>query len=253
MTVDVSSPFAPQDTHRVRIAIVSPDILAHIRQEFADRNLDVEIARMPYVEVAVRPVTGRLGRTVSGSEPDRAWSGGRRSTPPTARRLCAEYRLSVVGPAGQQEPATGPAAEEGAAPVPVPAEAPEIPCRLSRRQEEVMALVSRGARNAEIAEQLDLSEKTVKNHLNRIFRELGASSRIEAVLLWHRDQRNARTQADAAPRVAGSGSGPSVSGAARRPARAAPSLVPGSVGRSRARSVSADRRILASSARANAS
>ncbi|TSB32819.1 helix-turn-helix transcriptional regulator [Streptomyces benahoarensis] len=253
MTVDVSSPFAPQDTHRVRIAIVSPDILAHIRQEFADRNLAVEIARMPYVEVAVRPVTGVPGRTAPGDEPDRAWGGGRHPTPPTARRLCAEYRLSVVGPAGRPGPATGPAAGDAAAPVPASPETPKVPSRLSRRQEEVMALVSRGARNAEIAEQLDLSEKTVKNHLNRIFRELGAGSRIEAVLLWHRDQRNGRTPADAAPRPAGTGSGSSAPGAARRPEGTAPSRVPASVGRSCAGPVPAGRRIPASSANAKAS
>ncbi|MER7028237.1 LuxR C-terminal-related transcriptional regulator [Streptomyces sp. NPDC000404] len=220
MTTDASSPFVPQGAHRVRIAIVSPDILARIRQVFAEKNLTVEIARMPYVEVAVRPVTG--GRTGPGGAPDRA-RGGHRDAPPTARRLCAEYRLSVVG---QDEP--GPAAGPAGAGAPPPETAAPA-SRLSRRQHEVMALVSRGARNAEIAERLHLSEKTVKNHLNRIFRRLGAGSRIEAVLLWHRDQRHGRT----APRSGGTAHPPSPSAAG--PEAASPSRAPRSAGLSLAR------------------
>ncbi|MBD0740255.1 hypothetical protein [Streptomyces sp. CBMA29] len=53
MTVVATS--APISPTRVRIAIVSPDILAQIRQVFARKNLDVEFLRMPYVEVAVAP------------------------------------------------------------------------------------------------------------------------------------------------------------------------------------------------------
>jgi len=55
--VTMSMPIGPVPS-RVRIAITSPDILAQIRQVFADNNLAVEIVRMPYIEVAVRPVTG---------------------------------------------------------------------------------------------------------------------------------------------------------------------------------------------------
>ena len=62
---------------------------------------------------------------------------------------------------------------------------------LSQRQREVMTLMSRGARNAEIAETLHVTEKTVKNHINRIFRELGVDGRVEAVLLWQRYQAEA--------------------------------------------------------------
>jgi DNA-binding NarL/FixJ family response regulator len=62
---------------------------------------------------------------------------------------------------------------------------------LSPRQREVIGLVSRGARNPEIAAALCVSEKTVKNHINRIFRSLGASSRVEAVLIWQRHRRTA--------------------------------------------------------------
>jgi DNA-binding NarL/FixJ family response regulator len=53
---------------------------------------------------------------------------------------------------------------------------------LSRREEEVVSLVADGLKNREIAQQLKLSEHTVKNHLFRIFERLGISSRAELIL-----------------------------------------------------------------------
>lgn len=53
---------------------------------------------------------------------------------------------------------------------------------LSEREEAVVRLVSEGLGNREIAEQMKLSEHTVKNHLFRIFDKLGISNRVELVL-----------------------------------------------------------------------
>lgn len=55
---------------------------------------------------------------------------------------------------------------------------------LSEREREIMELVAAGKRNAEIASTLFLAEKTVKNHLNRIFPKLGVTTRAEAISLW---------------------------------------------------------------------
>ncbi|MGL5908661.1 MAG: response regulator [Phycicoccus sp.] len=55
---------------------------------------------------------------------------------------------------------------------------------LSRRQVEIMDLVALGRTNRAIAQELVLSEKTVKNHVNHIFARLGVASRAEAVALW---------------------------------------------------------------------
>ncbi|MFI1096366.1 response regulator transcription factor [Streptomyces sp. NPDC020917] len=169
---------------RVRIAITSPDILAQIRQVFASKNLAVEIVRLPYVEVTVRPAAGTAPSTgqLAAAAHERAAGAVPAAPPAAARRLCAEYRLNVVETAAtlpvRDRPRPADAGRTAAEPGPA--------ARLSRRQHEVMALVSRGVRNAEIADRLGLTEKTVKNHLNRIFRTLGARSRIEAVLLWQR-------------------------------------------------------------------
>jgi len=52
---------------------------------------------------------------------------------------------------------------------------------LTRREMEVVQILARGARNAEIAEQLFISEYTVENHLKSIYRKLGVSNRTAAV------------------------------------------------------------------------
>lgn len=55
---------------------------------------------------------------------------------------------------------------------------------LSRREVEVMDLVAQGLTNREIAEAFFLSEKTVKNHINRIFSKMAVESRAAAVSRW---------------------------------------------------------------------
>jgi DNA-binding NarL/FixJ family response regulator len=55
---------------------------------------------------------------------------------------------------------------------------------LSKREIEVMELIAAGVSNGEIAQRLFLSEKTVKNHVNRIYAKLGADSRVTAIGLW---------------------------------------------------------------------
>lgn len=57
-------------------------------------------------------------------------------------------------------------------------EADEI---LSKRQVEVLTLVSMAMSNGQIATRLSLTEPTVKRHLSNIFGRLGAVSRIDAV------------------------------------------------------------------------
>jgi len=54
--------------------------------------------------------------------------------------------------------------------------------RLTLRELEVLQFVAKGLSNQEIAGQLFLSEKTVKNHLTNIFRKIDVNDRTQAVL-----------------------------------------------------------------------
>ena len=61
---------------------------------------------------------------------------------------------------------------------------PERPAdRLSPRQLQILAMVSRGRRNKQIAHEMQISETTVKSELRVIYAELGVSSRAEAVAM----------------------------------------------------------------------
>jgi DNA-binding NarL/FixJ family response regulator len=54
---------------------------------------------------------------------------------------------------------------------------------LTRREQQLVQLISHGLTNKEIASQLNLSEQTVKNHVHRMLRKLGATDRLGAVEL----------------------------------------------------------------------
>jgi len=56
--------------------------------------------------------------------------------------------------------------------------------QLSAREAEIMHLIASGMNNRQIAATCFISEKTVKNHINRIFAKLHSTSRSEAAAKW---------------------------------------------------------------------
>jgi two-component system response regulator DegU len=62
-----------------------------------------------------------------------------------------------------------------------PNTASEVP-KVSKREEEVLQLIADGCSTPEVAEQLYISQKTVKNHLASIYQKLDARDRTQAVL-----------------------------------------------------------------------
>jgi DNA-binding NarL/FixJ family response regulator len=63
-----------------------------------------------------------------------------------------------------------------------PGESPIADAGLTRRELDVLPLLTLGRSNREISRQLFLSEGTVKAHLAAVFRKLGVSNRTQAAL-----------------------------------------------------------------------
>lgn len=53
---------------------------------------------------------------------------------------------------------------------------------LTKRELEVLKLIANGLFNKEIAAELDISERTVKNHISNIFHKIGVSDRTQAAV-----------------------------------------------------------------------
>jgi pimeloyl-ACP methyl ester carboxylesterase/DNA-binding CsgD family transcriptional regulator len=56
---------------------------------------------------------------------------------------------------------------------------------LSRREREILALMTEGLGNSQIAERLAISEKTVRNHVSNLFDKLGVWTRAQAIVFAH--------------------------------------------------------------------
>lgn len=66
------------------------------------------------------------------------------------------------------------------------ASAEELMSALTPREREILALVGEGLPNREIADRLNLSPDTVKDHLRRIYTKLGVDTRLHAArVAWY--------------------------------------------------------------------
>jgi DNA-binding NarL/FixJ family response regulator len=102
----------------------------------------------------------------------RAAAGGEAIFSPTIARRLTDY---FAAPArGSGTPPEQARREQREAP------ASEYPAGLTAREVEVLRLAARGLTNAQIAQELFLSPRTVNAHLNSIYQKLGVSSRTAA-------------------------------------------------------------------------
>jgi len=68
----------------------------------------------------------------------------------------------------------------------LPGDGGSFPDGLTAREAEVLQLIAAGKSNAEIAEELYVSEVTIKTHVNHIFTKTGSRDRSQAIAYAHR-------------------------------------------------------------------
>ena len=63
-----------------------------------------------------------------------------------------------------------------------PEASPQVSPELSDREREILDLIAQGRKNPEIAKELYLSSKTVRNHVSNIVHKLQVADRTEAII-----------------------------------------------------------------------
>jgi non-specific serine/threonine protein kinase len=101
---------------------------------------------------------------------EEAWSGAWADGKAMPLERAIEYALSEE-------------VDDPTAPAAVPDKQPPAQERLTRREREVARCVERGLTNRQIAQELSLSESTVENHVHKILKKLGFSSRAR-IAAW---------------------------------------------------------------------
>jgi len=80
-----------------------------------------------------------------------------------------------------------------AASVKTPSQAVTARWELTRREQQLIPLISRGLTNKEIANTLNLSEQTVKNHIHRMMRKMQSANRLGVCNAWQRQRASLST------------------------------------------------------------
>lgn len=80
-------------------------------------------------------------------------------------------------------PALFDAVRQGEAAAP-PSGKDDLRARLTARETEILDHIAKGRSNTEIARELFVDEKTVKNHINRAYAKLQVKNRAEAIATW---------------------------------------------------------------------
>ena len=185
-----------ESTGQIEVVAAEPDGRAAVEAARRERPdvvlLDV---RMPIVDGVA--ATESLAATfpvlvlTHSEEPvvvERALAAGARGYLVHGTFTADELVRAVLGTAEGQSYLSPPAAAAMMAAVRRPDPTPSSPAApahdLSEREVDVMELIVKGLANREIARELFVSEKTVKNHVNRIFAKLQAPNRAAAIAHW---------------------------------------------------------------------
>ena len=72
----------------------------------------------------------------------------------------------------------------------------EPSAHLTQRESDVLRTMAQGANNAEIARQLQLGQKTVRNYVSRLYRKLDLNNRAQLVAYFGRHRHGAQNQSE---------------------------------------------------------
>jgi DNA-binding NarL/FixJ family response regulator len=155
----------------VLLDFLDPEWMSAVREQSQEKGrpiktivIGMDAESEPFLEAVRCGVTGYLLKDVSAADVTaavRAVARGEAICPPQMCRLLF-HTVAQIGPGRETKKA-------GSKVV------------LTLRQQKLMRLVTNGLTNKEIAEELHLSEYTVKNHMSRILKQLDAENRSEAV------------------------------------------------------------------------
>jgi two-component system, NarL family, response regulator YdfI len=175
---DIVGSAADLDSIFVQLVDIEPDVVlveaaADAQEELLNALEDAEVAQeYAVIVLSEQPKTAWLSKALRAGV--RAVLP-REATPEQLRAAleAAVAGLVVVHPSGLSGVLPAPAA--------LSATLRELPEPLTRREREVLQMISAGLGNKEIAGKLSISEHTVKFHVASILGKLGASTRTEAV------------------------------------------------------------------------
>ena len=150
---------------------LDPEWIAVVRKQSEEKGraiktvvIGMDAEREQFLQAVRCGVTGYLLKDVSAADVTatvRAVAHGEASCPP---QMCATL-FQAVSQVERNRQESKPTGKMG----------------LTLRQRRLMKLVAKGLTNKEIAEELHLSQYTVKNHMSRILKQLDAENRCEAV------------------------------------------------------------------------
>lgn len=127
------------------------------------------------IELGARGVVAKKGSTRHMVEAIRAVHTGMRWLDPTLKFQPSREHQPKAAATGRQPKSLG--------------NRPSHWARLTPREYEVAALVAKGCRYKEVAQQLTISKHTLKNHVRHIFEKLEIRSRVELALSGVQRQR----------------------------------------------------------------
>src|SRR5262245_42044586 len=165
---------------------------------FADRTFSAET-----VDTVARDVVGLFTEGLSYALERTLLLDRMREQIGKVREMMAEADMTLddmyaAGMSIRRDAVTGDVDIVGRGPVMPSSDAYRLMGLLTRREIEVVDLMSRGASNAGIANELVIAESTVRSHVKHILRKLRAANRAQAVASYVRLQALSKTEVRAA-------------------------------------------------------